>query len=290
MAVIVNEQSRTIIQGITGRIGRVFAERMALHYENFVGGVSPGKGGMAVSGKPVFDFVADAVEALAANTSIVVVPGPYVREAVLEAFDAGIKTVWVYTDGVPVHDTLLLVSYANAKGARLIGPNSAGIVSPGKASAGELNETTLPLRPGPIGVVSKSGSLSYEVINMVAEAGYGFSTVACVGGDPVIGSSCRDIMEAFANDDETKAVVLLGEIGGSDEIDCIEVISQMKKPVVAYIAGHTAPPQKKMGHAGAIVQGNEETAAAKTSLLQATGVKTADCIDEIPRLLADLQI
>lgn len=288
MAIIVNEFSRVIIQGITGRIGRTFAERMAKYYDNFVGGVTPGKGGQIVSGKPVFNNVEEAVLKLNANTSVVVVAAPFVKSAVIEALDAGIKTIWVYTDKVPIHETMIMVQYAKLKGATLVGPNSAGVVSPGKASAAELNEEQLPLIPGSVGLVSKSGSLSYEVINIISEAGFGFSTVICIGGDPVLGTTSGDVLEAFKNDDETKAVVLIGEVGGTDEIDNIDIIKQMNKPVVAYISGHTAPPKKKMGHAGAIVSGNSDTAAAKTSVLQDAGVITAMCIEEIPEALRKL--
>ena len=290
MAIIVDENSRVIIQGITGKTGRVFADRMTSYYTNLCGGVTPGKDGQTVNGKPVFTFVGDARKELNADVSLVVVGETRVKDAVLEALDAGIKTIWIYTDKVPVHETMLMVQYAKAKGARIIGPNSAGIMSPGKATASELNEKYLPLVEGNIGVVSKSGSLSYEVINLIYEVGYGFSTIACIGGDPIIGSTCDDILKEFKEDEETKAVVLLGEVGGTAEIDCIETIKSMKKPVIAYIAGHTAPPQKKMGHAGAIISGSSDTADAKTKLLKEAGVLTADCIDEIPRLLKNISI
>lgn len=288
MAIIVNRSSRVIIQGITGKIGRTFAERMAKYYDNFVGGVTPGKGGEEVSGRPVFNFVHEAVHATDANTSVVAVAAPFVKEAVLEAIDAGIKTIWVYTDKVPVHDTMELVHYARLNNVRLVGPNSAGVVSPGKASAAELNEEQLPLVGGNVGLISKSGSLSYEVINMVYEAGFGFSTVICIGGDPVLGTTCEDVLRMFKDDDETKAVVMIGEIGGTDEIDCIEVIKKLNKPIIAYISGHTAPEKKKMGHAGAIVGGNNESAAAKSALLSEAGVITVDCIEKIPDALKKL--
>jgi succinyl-CoA synthetase alpha subunit len=286
MAIYVDNASRIIIQGITGKIGTVFAERMAAHYKNFVGGVTPGKGGQSVFEKPVFNTVKEAVSILAANTSIVVVAAPFVKDAVLEAIDAGIKTIWAYTDQVPVHETLEMVQYAQLKGVRFIGPNSAGVVSPGKASASELNENQLPLVAGNIGLLSKSGSLAYEVINLIYDAGFGFSTIICIGGDPVLGTTLRDVIEAFHNDPETEAIVMLGEIGGSDEIDCIEVIKTMNKPVIAYICGHSAPPEKKMGHAGAIVGGSDESAEGKTRMLAAAGVLTVDCIEEIPKALS----
>ncbi len=288
MAIIIDENSKVIIQGITGRVGKNFAERMARHYKNFVGGVTPGKGGQEVCGKPVFNTVADAVTSLGANTSVIVVAAPYVKDAVFEALDAGIKTLWIYTDKVPVHDTMEMVQYVQLKGARLIGPNSAGIVSPGKASASELNEDKLPLKPGEIGLVSKSGSLSYEVIHMIYECGLGFSTVICVGGDPVLGTNIQDALSLFKDDPQTKAVVMLGEVGGSDEADSVETIKTMGKPVVAYIAGHSAPAKKKMGHAGAIVSSAADTAQGKSEVLREAGVHVVETIEDIPVVLNKL--
>lgn len=289
MAIIVNNNSRTIIQGITGTTGRTFAERMSQHYDTFVGGVTPGKAGETVCGKPVFNFVRDAVAALGANTSIIVVPSRFVKDAVYEAVDAGIKTIWTYTDGVSVHDAVDMVHYCRMNGVRLVGPNSAGVLSPGKASAAEHNEKMLPLVPGNIGLLSKSGSLSYEVINMIYNAGFGFSTIICIGGDPVLGTTCADVLEMFACDEETEAIVMVGEIGGTDEVDCAELIKTIKKPIVGYISGHTAPPQKKMGHAGAIAGGAGETAKEKTEVLAAAGVITVSSIEEIPEALKKLK-
>ena len=285
MAIIINEKSRGIIQGITGRVGKNFAERMARHYPNFVGGVTPGKGGQEVSGKPVFNTVSEAVKNVQANTSVIVVAAPFVKEAVFEAADAGIKTMWVYTDGVPVHDTMEMVQYVHLKGARLVGPNSAGLVSPGKASTAELNEDMLPLKAGTIGLVSKSGSLSYEVIHMIYEAGFGFTSVICVGGDPVLGTTMQDAVQLFEKDPDTKGIVMLGEVGGSDEVDSIEAMKGSAKPVVAYIAGHCAPAKKKMGHAGAIVSSSADTADGKSVALRAAGVHVAESIEEISDLL-----
>lgn len=285
MAIIIDENSRVIIQGITGRVGKNFAERMARHYTNFVGGVTPGKGGQEVSGKPVFSTVAEAVKNVQANTSVIVVAAPFVKEAVFEAADAGIKTMWVYTDGVPVHDTMEMVQYVQLKEARLVGPNSAGLVSPGKASTAELNEDMLPLKQGTIGLVSKSGSLSYEVIHMIYEAGFGFTSVICVGGDPVLGTTMQDAVRLFVQDPDTKGIVMLGEVGGSDEVDSIQSMQGSEKPVVAYIAGHCAPAKKKMGHAGAIVSSSADTADGKSEALRGAGVHVAESIEEIPGLL-----
>ena len=290
MAIFIDESSRVIMQGITGKIGNVFAERMAKHYKTFVGGVTPGKGGQEVFGKPVFNTVNSAVKELGANTSIVVVAAPYVKEAVMEAVDAGIKTIWAYTDRVPVHETMEMVHYAKLFGVRLIGPNSAGIVSPGKASASELSEYQVPLKEGNIGVLSKSGSLSYEAINMIYDAGFGFTTIICIGGDPVPGTTLTDSMEAFRDDDDTKAVVLLGEIGGADEINCIDVIKTMDKPVIAYISGHSAPVQRAMGHAGAIIDGENDTAEVKTKLLAEAGVNAVYCLEDIAKAVRAINI
>ena len=241
MAIIVDRDSKIIIQGITGTTGRTFAERMSKYYDTLVGGVTPGKGGSDVFGVPVFNFVHEAVEKVGANTSLVAVPAKFVKDAVMEAVDAGIKTIWAYTDKVPVHDAMEMIQYAKLHGVRLIGPNSAGVVSPGKASAAEHNEEQLPLIEGNVGIISKSGSLSYEVINLIYEGGFGFSTVICIGGDPILGTSCRDVLKLFKNDEETKAIVIIGEIGGTDEIECVDVIADIKKPIIAYISGPTAP-------------------------------------------------
>ncbi len=290
MAIIVNENSKVIIQGITGRVGQNFAERMARHYPNFVAGVTPGKGGQEVYGKPVFNTVQEAVDKFGANASVIVVGAKYVKNSIYEAIDAGIKTMWVYADGVPVHDTMEFVQYAKLNGVRLIGPNSAGCVSPGKASIAELHEDVLPMRPGNIGLVSKSGSLSYETINMIADAGFGFTTIICVGGDPVLGTTMQDAIKLFADDPDTKAIVMVGEVGGSDEVDSIPAIKASGKPVCAYIAGHSAPAKKKMGHAGAIVSSAADTADGKSAALREAGVLVAETIEEVPQILKKVRI
>lgn len=287
MSVFIDQSSTVIIQGITGKIGRVFAERMARHYPNFAGGVTPGKKGQTVCEKPVFNTVKEAVDSLGANASIISVGAEFVYDAALEAMDAGIKTIWIYTDGLPVHKTLELVHFAAMYGATLIGPNSAGIVSPKKASMAELSEDQMPLREGPVGLVSKSGSLCYEVVSELHKAGFGFSTIACLGGDPVIGTTMKDALVKFQKDPETKAVVLLGEIGGTMETDCAGVIRNMDKPVFAYICGHCAPPAKKIGHAGALVSGSGDTASAKTKVLSEAGVCVAASLEELFFLLKE---
>lgn len=286
MAILVDERSRVVIQGITGNIGRSFAERMARHYRNFVGGVTPGKGGSLVAGVPVFDSVAEAVEATGANTSVITVPAPFVKDAVYEGLDAGIRVLSIYTEHVPIHDATQFVRFALLRGARLVGPNAAGVVSPGKASAAELNEDQLPLRPGPVGVMSKSGTLSYEVIDGLGARGLGQSTVCCLGGDPILGTTFREALELFEADPETRVVVLLGEIGGTDEMAAAEFIPRAAKPVVAYIAGRAAPPGKRMGHAGAIVTRAADTAAAKMEILRKAGARVAEDLSEIPEMVA----
>jgi succinyl-CoA synthetase alpha subunit len=284
MAILIDESSRVIIQGITGRIGKIFSDRMAKHYSTFCGGVKPGfRGSMA--DRSIFPSVAAAVAETGANASIVVVPATAVKEAVLEAIEAGIRLVWVYADGVPVHDSLYFINYARIKGTRIIGPNSAGIVSPGKASCSELHEDVLPLRPGRIGILSKSGSISYEVIDILSSYNYGFSSVLCIGGDPVCGTSLADGLSLFAADRQTDVIVLLGEIGGTAEIEAARVIPSVGKPVVAYVTGWHAPAEKTMGHAGAVIHGDKDTATAKSAILAQYGARVATSLESIGRLV-----
>jgi succinyl-CoA synthetase alpha subunit len=285
MSILVDESSRVIIQGITGRIGKVFSARMAKHYVNtFCGGVRPGLRG-EMNDRKIFPSVADAVKEAGANTSIIVVPGPAVKSAVFEAVEAGIKLIWIYTDGVPVHDAIYFINYARLNGTRIIGPNAVGVVSPGKASASELNEDTLPMKPGRIGIVSKSGSLSYEVIDILAEAKEGLSSVLCIGGDLVCGTSYCDALTFFANDAQTEAIVMLGEIGGTAEIEGAKTLSSIRKPVIAYIAGWQAPKGKKMGHASAIVNRDQDTAVAKSAFLEKHGVRVAASLAGLAALI-----
>lgn len=285
MAIIIDENSRVIIQGITGGTGRGMAARMSEKYNTLVGGVTPGKGGMEVCGKPVFNFVHEAVEAVGANTSAIVVPAKLVKGAFMEAVDAGIKTIWVYTDDIPLYDTVEMVQYAKMHGVRFIGPNSAGCVSPEKGSIADYNEDTLPMPQGHIGVVSKSGSLNSEAVDMLARAGYGFSTIVTLGGEAIGGTSFQDVLPLFRDDPQTEAVVMISEVGGTDEAACRDIIKDFGKPIIAYISGHTAPPKKRMGHAGAIAGSEAESAAAKTRILREVGVPVADYIEEIPELM-----
>lgn len=283
MAILVDQDSRVIVQGATGRVGRTFAERMGRHYDTYVAGVTPGRGGQEIAGRPVYDTVAEAAYHCGANVSVITVPAPFVADAVYEAIDAGIRVVTIYTDLVPIHDTLAYATVARASGVAIIGPNAAGVVSPGKASASELNDAILD--EGRIGVVSKSGTLSYEVIDVLRELGHGQSTVCCLGGDPLAGTHFDDVLREFERDENTDGVILLGEVGGRDEIEAAGVIEHMSKPVVAYVAGHSAPPEKQMGHAGAIAGGEAETSAAKSEVLRDAGAVVVDLVEEMPRAI-----
>ncbi|MBD1381513.1 succinate--CoA ligase subunit alpha [Metabacillus arenae] len=282
MSIIINEQSKVIIQGITGKVGRSFAERMIKYNTPLVGGVTPGKGGQNVYGKPVFDSVEEAVQFTKADTSFISVPPPLVKQAVIEAIDAGIKVIVIYSEGVPIHDSLQMVHYAKLHQVILLGPNSAGIVSPGKANISDIHDSIL--TPGKIGVVSRSGTLTYEVIEMLRTSNLGNSTIACLGGDPVIGVQHADILQMFEKDPDTEAVIYIGEIGGNDEALAAEAIRQMKKPVFAYIAGIYAPPGKRMGHAGAIIQKSSETAIEKQKIVREAGAIVVDVLTDLKNI------
>jgi succinyl-CoA synthetase alpha subunit len=287
VAVLVDQRSRILIQGITGNIGANFATETARLYPAvMVAGVTPGRGGQSVAGVPVYDSVAEAVARHGADTSLVCVPAPAVKDSVVEAIDAGIRTISVYTEGVPLHEAVQLVAYARAQGVHLLGPNAAGVLSPGKAGIGEITEGYFPTRPGALGVVAKSGSVVYESVALTAEVA-GQSTLVCLGGDPILGTTFLDVLQLFEADPETRAVVLIGEIGGPDEFAAADFVRTMRTPVVAYVCGHAAPPGKKMGHAGAIVSGSRDTAAAKSEALRAAGARVARTLPEIPDLLRD---
>ncbi len=279
MAILVDRTSRILIQGITGPTGRSYAERMVAHGTPLVGGVAPGRKGQTVCGVPVFDSVADAVAATGADAAIGAVRSALAPGAALEALAAGIRTLVVYTENVPVHDAIRMRAYARARGARLLGPNSAGVVSPGKANLADLNDANL--RPGRIGIVSKSGTLTYEVIADLQACGFGESSVVCLGGDPVIGTTYADVLPLFEADDETDLVVLIGEPGGRLEYEAIAALGAMRKPVVAYIAAQNAPPEKRMGHAGAIYDRGDTTAAAKLAAFRAAGCAAVGRVTEV---------
>jgi len=274
MAILIDQNSRVITQGITGKTGQ-FHTRNCVAYENgksaFVAGVTPGKGGQDFEGIPIFDSVAEAKAQTNANVSVIYVPPPFAAAAIDEAVDAGIETIICITEGVPVKDMILTRDRMREKGATLIGPNCPGVITPGQIKIGIMPGYIH--TPGRIGVVSRSGTLTYEVVDQLTKLGMGQSTCVGIGGDPVNGLKHKEVMALFNNDPDTDAVVMCGEIGGSDEEECAEWISQhMKKPVAAFIAGVTAPPGKRMGHAGAIIAGGRGTAADKIKALEAAGV------------------
>ena len=279
MAILVDSDSRVLIQGITGHTGRNHAAKLLAEKSPLVGGVSPRRPGGEVEGLPVFASCHEAVAATAANTSFVSVPAPFACDAALEAIDAGIRTVVIYTEGVPVHDAVRICAYARARGARIIGPNAAGCISPGLANVSDLNAALL--TEGRVGIVSKSGTLTYEVIDALNAANLGQSTVVCLGGDPVIGVRHAETLALFAEDPATEAIVLIGEIGGRSELEAAELIPTLGKPVVAYIAGLHAPPGKRMGHAGALLGSPEENAPGKRAALGKAGATIVDDVLDI---------
>jgi succinyl-CoA synthetase alpha subunit len=271
MPVIATAETRLVVQGITGREGAFHALRNRAYGTQVVAGVTPGKAGVDVEGIPVFDSVADAVDQAGANTSLVVVPPRFAAEAILEAADAGVEQIICITEGIPVHAMLEVYHYVRPRGIRLLGPNCPGALSPGIATIGII--PTEVFSPGPIGLVSRSGTLTYQIGGELAAAGLGNSTIIGIGGDPVIGTSFIDALDLFEADPGTEFIVMVGEIGGTDEEQAADVIAErITKPVVAYIAGFEAPPGKTMGHAGAIISGSSGTAAAKKAALEAKGV------------------
>lgn len=289
MAVLLDENARVIVQGITGREGSFHTKLMLEYGTNIVAGVTPGKGGQTVHGVPVYDTMEEAVkEHPEANTSIIFVPARFAPDAVYEAVDAGMKLVVVITEHIPVHETLKFVNYAKQKGTVIIGPNCPGIISPGKAKVGIMPGATF--KPGPVGIISRSGTLTYEIGYALSKEGIGQSTVIGIGGDPIIGLSFTEAMEYFEKDPETKALVLVGEIGGDMEERAAKMIEEGKftKPVIAFIAGRTAPPGKRMGHAGAIIMMGTGTYKGKVEALEKAGVKVAKTPFEIPELIKEV--
>ncbi|MEO0595581.1 MAG: succinate--CoA ligase subunit alpha [Chloroflexota bacterium] len=286
MAILGNKDTKVIVQGITGGQGSFHTRLMIEYGTNVVGGVVPGKGGQWFDETvPVFDTVSAAVEATGATASMVIVPAPFAPDGIIEAVDAGIELIVCLTEHIPVADMMKAVAHVKANGARLIGPNCPGFLVPGQMKIGII--PTMIASPGKVGVVSKSGTLTYEVGFALQNAGMGQSTIVGIGGDPVIGTNFVDVLEMFENDPETEKVVLLGEIGGNAEIVAAEYIKKhMTKPVAAFIAGQTAPPGKRMGHAGAIIEGGAGTAEEKNKALAEAGVLVAKNPEEIPNLLA----
>lgn len=285
MAIFCDAATKVIVQGITGRDGAFHTRSMLDYGTRIVGGVTPGKGGQAFDGKvPVFDTVADAVAATGAEASIIFVPPAVAAGAVCEAADAGIKLVVCITEGIPVRDMLRAMPYLAERGTRLVGPNCPGFINPGQAKLGIMPANIV--KPGPVGVVSRSGTLTYEVVWQLTQAGLGQSTCLGIGGDPVIGTTHIDALAAFEADPDTAGIVMIGEIGGDAEERAAEFVrANLKIPVVAFIAGRTAPPGKRMGHAGAIVTGGSGTAADKEKALAAVGIPVAERpADIVPRL------
>jgi len=267
LSILVDENTTLVVQGITGRDGAFHAAQMIEYGTKVVGGVTPGKGGMTTdSGVPVFNTMAEAVEETGANTSVVYVPAPFAADAVFEACDAGVDLVVCITEGIPVKDMIKVLPYAERRGTRVVGPNSPGVISPGAAKVGIMPGSIH--KKGNVGVVSRSGTLTYEIVYHLSENGFGQSTCIGIGGDPVVGTNLLDTMALFAEDEQTDIVVLIGEIGGNDEEKAAEIIkSGYPKKVAGFIAGRTAPPGKRMGHAGAIVTGGSGTAADKIKAL-----------------------
>ena len=272
MAVLLDKHTRLIVQGLTGREGTFHAKAAQAYHTNVVGGVTPGKGGISHEGWPIFNTVAEAVKQTGANASVIFVPPPFAADAIMEAADAGISLVVCITEGIPVVDMLSVMAFLGERPAtRLIGPNCPGIISPGKGKAGIIPANIC--REGRIGIVSKSGTLTYEAIDQLTRMGLGQSTCIGIGGDPLIGTMYIDALKLFAGDDETDAVIMIGEIGGSAEEDAaVWIREHFKKPLVGFIAGQTAPPGRRMGHAGAIISGGKGTAKEKMAALEAAGV------------------
>ncbi len=286
MSIMIDSNTRLVVQGITGRDGSFHASQMKAYGTNLVAGVTPGKGGAKFEDTvPIFDSVHAAVDATGANTSVIYVRAPFAADAICEAADAGIRLVVCISEGVPVRDMLRVMPFLRERGARLVGPNCPGLIAPGARVRVGILPTNI-VKPGAVGVVSRSGTLTYEVVFQLTRAGIGQSTCVGIGGDPVIGTNFIDTLRMFEADPETEAVVMIGEIGGSDEEEAAAHIkANMKKPVVSFIAGQTAPPGKRMGHAGAIVTGGSGTAAEKIAALGAAGVPVARVPSEITSLV-----
>ena len=285
MAVLLTKKTRLVVQGITGHQGQFHTRSMLDFGTKVVAGVTPGKGGTKVEGVHVFDSVDEAVARKRANASIIFVPAPFAKDAVIEAIEGGIKLVVVITERIPFHDTLEFVPYARTKGVTVIGPNCPGIITPGESKAGIMPNHIF--MPGDVGVISRSGTLTYEIVNAMTQAGFGQSTCIGIGGDPIIGTNTVEALALFQKDRKTKKIVVVGEIGGTAEEEAAEFIQKhVTKPVVAYVAGRTAPPGKRMGHAGAIIQAGKGTAESKVKAFNDAGVPVADYPVDIAKLLA----
>lgn len=281
MSILVDRDTRVLVQGITGREGSFHTEQMVEYGTNVVSGVTPGGKGKSVAGAPVFDTVADAVAETAPNVAIIFVPARFAPDAIYEAIDNGLPLVVCITEGIPVTDMVPIYAHAQNRGTRLLGPNCPGLITPDEAKVGIMPGFIH--TPGPVGVVSRSGTLTYEVVDALSRAGTGQSTAVGIGGDPVIGTSFVDVLGLFEADPATEAIVMIGEIGGNDEETAARFIEEhVTKPVVGFIAGQTAPPGKRMGHAGAIISGGSGTAAEKMAALESAGVRVVDRPSAVP--------
>ena len=288
MSIIVNKDSRVLVQGFTGSEGTFHSEQMIEYGTNVVCGVTPGKGGSTHLNKPVYNSVQEAVTSEDVNTSIIFVPPAFAADAIMEAAESGIKTIVAITEGIPVSDMTKVVSYIKGKNVRLIGPNCPGIITPEEAKIGIMPGFVF--QKGNVGIVSKSGTLTYEAADQVVKAGYGISTAIGVGGDPIIGTTLLDSVQLFMNDESTDLIVLIGEIGGQLEIDAAKWVEENgnKKPVVGFIAGETAPKGRKMGHAGAIIGGKDDTATAKKRIMRESGISVVDSPADIGKTIKQI--
>ena len=286
MSVLVNKNSKVIIQGFTGSEGTFHAQQMIEYGTNVVGGVTPGKGGQTHLDKPVFNTVIDAVKSLGANTSLIFVPPPFAADAIMESADAGIDVIICITEGIPTKDMIIVKQYLSSRNSILVGPNCPGVITPDEAKCGIMPGFVF--KKGRIGLVSKSGTLTYEAADQVARSGLGISTAIGIGGDPIIGTTTLDAIKLFMSDPETDGIIMIGEIGGQLEADAAYWIKDNgTKPVVGFIAGQTAPEGRTMGHAGAIVGGKDDTAVAKMEILRNCGIKVADSPANIGKLMSD---
>lgn len=287
MSILVNNSTRVLVQGFTGSQATLHSEQAIEYGTNIVGGVTPGKGGQTHLGLPVFDTVHEAMKKVQPNAALIFVPAPFCKDSILEAADAGIKLIICITEGVPTLDMLVVKEKIDQLGITLIGPNCPGVITPGEAKLGIMPGSIH--KPGSIGIISRSGTLTYEAVKQTTDLGMGQSSCVGIGGDPIPGSSFIDILKLFESDDQTKAIVMVGEIGGSAEEEAAEYIkNNVTKPVISYIAGQTAPPGKRMGHAGAIIAGGKGTAADKIAKLKECGVEIADSLVDIGKKVEEV--
>ncbi len=288
MSVLVNKDSKVIVQGFTGSEGTFHAEQMIEYGTNVVGGVTPGKGGQSHLDKPVFNTVSQAVKDTGANVSIIFVPPAFAADAIMEAADTGIEVIITITEGIPVSDMIKVNNFIQNKSCRLVGPNCPGVITPGEAKVGIMPGFVF--KQGKVGIVSKSGTLTYEAADQVVKQGLGISTAIGIGGDPIIGTTTKEAVELLMNDDDTECIVMIGEIGGQLEADAAQWIKANgnRKPVIGFIAGETAPAGRTMGHAGAIVGGSEDTAQAKKAILKENGIHVVDSPAEIGKKVAEV--